>query len=96
MFRSTSPAEVAIPAAAPDPPTVDEVHNAALYASANTRMIFTDLIEDLLEANARFDDVEMRTTAEIDRLTLLRDDAARQRRRNQQTIANLQGLVGQE
>lgn len=79
----------------PLPPTLEEIHAEASGASAYAKGIFQDAVDELVDANSRFDDVEMRATAEIDRLTQLREDAATQRRTNVETITNLQALLGQ-
>ncbi len=78
----------------PAPPAIEDRFNAASGDTAYATSIFTNAIDVLVEANAAFDDVEMRATSEIDRLVRLRDDAARQRRKNQETISNLQVLGG--
>jgi len=95
MFGSKQDQPIAAPATLPAPPTLEEIHAEASGASAYAKNIFHDAIEELVDANGRFDDVEIRATAEIDRLTQLRADAIEQRRKNVETIANLQALVGE-
>ena len=88
------------PAPSPSPalpattPSIEERFNDASADTAYATSTFTNAIDVLVEANAAYDDVEMRATSEIDALVQLRDEAARSRRRNQETISQLQALVG--
>lgn len=78
----------------PQPPSLEEIYGGALASSAYARSTFADAVEELVAANADLDDVEIRTTSEIDRLTQLRDAATAQRRANVATIEKLQALIG--
>jgi hypothetical protein len=85
---------VAIPITEPPPrtPTVDDVFTEAAHTTSYATSVLPSVIEELMEANARFDDVEMRATAEIERLTALRRDATSKRRANCAVIEALQAL----
>lgn len=80
--------------AKPSAPSLEQIHAEASGASAYAKGIFQEAVDELVDANARFDDVEIRATAEIDRLGVLREDATAQRRANTETIKNLQALLG--
>lgn len=94
MFKSKQvvPAPASVPAG---PPPLAQVFNGASGASEYAKGMFQDVIDELVEANARFDEVEIRATSEIDSLTSLRDEATARRRENTTTITNLQALLGQ-
>lgn len=104
MFRKTEPTYIPpLPPVAP--PSIEDRFNGASGDTAYATSIFTDAIGVLEEANEAYDDVEMRASSEIDdverrasseidRLVRLRDEAARQRRKNLETIQNLQALIG--
>lgn len=83
---------VEVPAA--QPPTLEDVFNGASASSGYAKSIFQDAVDELVSANSALDDVEMRATSEIDRLTQLRDAATSQRKANVSTIENLQALIG--
>lgn len=85
LFRTPAPTE---------PPPVEQVYNGASASTAYAWGIFSDAVDELEVANSSFDEVEVRTTAEISRLTNLRQDAADQRRANVTTIENLKALIG--
>ncbi len=94
MWPKTQPIDKPAPAPIPAPPAIEDCFNEASGDTAYATSIFTNAIDVLVEANTSFDAVEMRATSEIDRLVRLRDDAALQRRKNQETMTNLQALVG--
>ncbi len=94
MWPKTQPIDKPAPAPIPAPPAIEDCFNEASGDTAYATSIFTNAIDVLVEANAAFDDVEMRATSEIDRLVHFRDEAALQRRKNQATISNLQALSG--
>ncbi len=93
MFKS-QPVPTEIPT--PTPPSLEDLHLQAGDASFQARYTFQGIITNLVDANARYDDVEVRASSEIDRLTRLREDAVYQRRINTETLAKLQDLIGQE
>lgn len=89
-----TPAPSPAPPAPAGPPPIAEVLGGALAESAYARSIFSDAVDALIGANLALDDVEMRTSSEIDRLTQQQEEATRQRRENLATIEKLSALIG--